>query len=447
MFAWRSALAVLAAAAWFPPAFAANSTPDTSAFLHILGVLDKAESARFDLGKQLFEQDWAIAPGPHPGFDGLGPLFNRLSCDGCHTRAGRGEPPREPDHPMISMTIKLSVPGTDANGGPKPHPLYGDQLDRNAVAGVPIEGTALASYTGLEGKYVDGTPFSLRVPHYRFENLAFGPLGNDTLVSARVAPALVGLGLIDAVPDEAIKAIAAEEERDGTVHGRANLVWDMASHAMRIGRFGWKAGQPNVRQQNANAFNREIGVTSSLYPENDCTEVETACRTAAAEAPRHPKMTDEFLDATTFFLAHLAPPEPQSPASPDVERGAALFKSVGCVACHRPTLETGTGADARLAHLIIHPYTDLLVHDMGEGLADGRSEFKADGRSWRTAPLWGLGRLRSVNNHEFLLHDGRARGPAEAILWHGGEAEFAKEAFRQMSKTDRDALIAFLEQL
>jgi CxxC motif-containing protein (DUF1111 family) len=429
------------------PARAQEMLPGADASGETAGRLGNEQPEKFFLGRTLFESDWSIAPGPKAGFDGLGPLFSRLSCDGCHTHAGRGEPPQSPDFPMISMTVRLSVPGTTAEGGPRPHPVYGDQLDRNAVAGVPIEGRASVSYTENEGQYADGAVYSLRTPHYRFEALAYGPLGSDTLVSVRIAPSIVGLGLIDTVPDREIEVIAAEEARNGRVHGRPNRVWDLTVRGLRVGHLGWKAGQPSLRQQNANAFNRDIGITNPLYPVNDCTEIEKECLAAAAASPRKPKIDDEFLDAATFYVAHLAPPLPRDQDRPAVRQGAALFEQAGCVACHRPTLEGGSSPDPDLANKTIHPYSDLLLHDMGDGIADGRPEFAADGRSWRTAPLWGLGLIKSITGHEFLLHDGRARGPAEAILWHGGEAEAAKEAFRRMTKDERDALIAFLESL
>ena len=196
----------------------------------------------------------------------------------------------------------------------------------------------------------------------------------------------------------------------------------------RLAGFGWKAGAPGLEQQVANAFNRDIGITNPLYPQNDCTQVERACRAAAAAAPRHPKIGEDFLAAVTFFVARLAPPAPRRPEEPEVKRRRGAVQPAGCGACHRPALETGDDPDPALAHQLIHPYTDLLLHDMGAGLADKRPEYKAGGSSWRTAPLWGLSAAKSVSDHEFLLHDGRARGPAEAILWHGGEAAAAREA-------------------
>ncbi len=430
-----AALGLLAWSASAQPA----ATPEDG-FRRTLGRLAGDRLAAFLLGRQLFENDWAIAPGPKPGLDGIGPMFNRLSCDGCHTLAGRGEPPRAPDFPMIGMVVTLSLADKSANAAPRPDPAYGRQLDRNAVAGVPPEGQVFVSFAEEPGRYADGETYSLRRPHYRFAELAYGPLAKDTLFSVRVAPQLAGLGLLEAVPEASLLAT------EGTAKiGQPNRVDAVGEAKRALGRFGWKAGQPTLRQQIASAFTLDIGITNPLYPENDCTAAELACRAAAATATRHPKLDAARLDAVVFYVAHLAPPARRNEEDPAVRQGETLFAEAGCAACHRSTLETGADADPDLARRTIHPYSDLLLHDMGEGLADGRPEFAASGRSWRTAPLWGLGQIAIVNGHEFLLHDGRARGPAEAILWHGGEAEGAREAFRRMTKPERAALVAFLE--
>jgi CxxC motif-containing protein (DUF1111 family) len=433
----RLALLGLALALGAAPAAPLPIAPE-DAFRQPLGPLTEDQRARFALGKQLFENDWALAPGPRPGLDGIGPFFDRLSCDGCHTLAGRGEPPRAPDFPMVGMIVRLSIPGHAANGAPLPHPAYGYQLDRNAVAGVPIEGQAFVRYSEEPGRYADGARYSLRRPHYRFAELGYGPLGKSTLISVRVAPQLAGLGLLEAVPDAALITSG---------RGAPNRVAAVGASALALGRFGWKAAVPSLRQQIASALTLDIGITNPLYPANDCTAVERACLAMAAAATRHPKIEAARLEAIVFYIAHLAPPARHHLDAPSVRTGERLFAQAGCAACHRPTLVTGDAADPLLAHRTIRPYSDLLLHDMGAGLADGRPEFAASGRSWRTPPLWGLGQIAIVNGHEFLLHDGRARGPAEAILWHGGEAKSARDAFRALSKEERVALLTFLDSL
>ncbi len=401
----------------------------------------------FFFGNRLFNTNWVIAPSSTTTFDGLGPTFNRVSCSGCHLRDGRGQPPAQPGEEMLSMLVRLSVPGTAEDGGPKPHPAYGDQLNDRAIPGVKPEGRAVIAWQEEPGRYGDGESYSLRRPVLSFVDLAYGPLGRDTMVSARAAPAVIGMGLLEAVPDETLLALADPDDRDGDgISGRVNRVHDVLSGKTAIGRFGWKANVPGIRQQIAMAAIGDIGLTTSIFPEQNCPPVQTACR--AAETGGAPEISDEFLDRLELYSQTLGVPARRNVDDPPVRRGEALFSEIGCAACHRTTLRTGNHPTRPyLSDQTIHPFTDLLLHDMGEGLADGRPDFLATGSEWRTPPLWGLGLLRVTNKHEFLLHDGRARGPAEAILWHGGEAEATKERFRTLPKPDRAALVAFLRSL
>jgi len=401
----------------------------------------------FFFGNRLFNTNWVIAPSSTESFDGLGPIFNRVSCSGCHLRDGRGQPPVEPGGPMLSMLVRLSLPGADAHGGPRPHPVYGDQLGDRAIPGVKPEGRAVLTWSETEGRFPDGERFTLRAPQLRFADLAYGPLGRDILTSVRVAPAVIGLGLLEAVPEATIRALADPEDRDGDgISGRVNMVWDIAAGGPALGRFGWKANAPNLRQQNAAAAQGDIGLTTTLFPDQSCSAAQAACRRATAGGT--PEVSDEFLDKLTFYTQTLAVPARRTAADAAVRRGEALLTALGCAVCHRPTLMTGPHPTVPLlSNQTIHPFTDLLLHDMGEGLADGRPDFLASGREWRTPPLWGIGLVRAVNDHGFLLHDGRARGLVEAILWHGGEGEAARNRFMALPKAERDALIAFLESL
>jgi CxxC motif-containing protein (DUF1111 family) len=213
-----------------------------------------------------------------------------------------------------------------------------------------------------------------------------------------------------------------------------------------LGRFGWKANQPSIEQQSAGAFLGDIGLTSPLFPEQNCTAVQEACR--AAPTGGDPEVDQEKIDAVTFYARYLAVPARRDADDSTVRHGEALFAAIGCASCHFTTLVTGDLDDApALSAQRIHPYTDLLLHDMGTDLADDRPDYEADGREWRTPPLWGLGLIATVNRHTLLLHDGRARGVAEAILWHGGEGETARETFRNLPREDRAALVRFLESL
>ncbi|HQY73293.1 MAG TPA: di-heme oxidoredictase family protein [Aestuariivirga sp.] len=407
----------------------------------------KRHQRPFSFGNRLFNTNWVEAPGSVKAFDGLGPMFNRVSCSGCHTRDGRGRPPENNRGPMDSMLLRISIPGKDAKVGVVPHSVYGDQISERAILHVEPEGRAEISYTERPGTYGDGEKFSLRQPRYAITDLKYGDLGKDVMVSPRVAPAMVGLGLLQSVPDETLLALADPDDADGDgISGRANEVWDALAGKKSLGRFGWKANQPNLRQQNAGAAVGDIGIATSMAEAQNCTPAQFDCVKAINGGA--PEMSDEFLDKLTLYTMTIAVPAQRNANDPVVKQGEELFRAMGCASCHMPTLQTKSVEHfSELENQTFHPFTDLLLHDMGEGLADNRPDFEATGREWRTPPLWGLGLIPVVNKHDFLLHDGRARGAAEAILWHGGEAEAAREAFRNAAKPERDALIAFLNSL
>lgn len=401
----------------------------------------------FFVGNALFNRRWVTAPSSTVGSDGLGPVFNARSCSSCHFHDGRGRPPIEPDESFIGLLFRFSIPGAAADGGPLEDPVYGGQLNQAAIIGVPPEGRATVAYSELPGTYADGDPFTLRTPAYDFVDLAFGPLNQNILVSPRTAPFIFGLGLLSAVDEATVVAGADPDDSDGDgISGRPNRVWDRRLQQMVLGRFGWKANQPSIEQQTAGAFLGDIGITSSLFPEQNCTAAQTACLDAPSGGD--PEIDQQKIDSVTFYTRYLAVPARRDVDDPEVRRGEALFEQIGCAACHVSTLMTGRVADApALSDQRIHPYTDLLLHDMGPNLADDRPDFDADGREWRAPPLWGIGLIATVNRHTLLLHDGRARGFAEAVLWHGGEGEAARERFRTLPREDRAALIRFLESL
>ncbi|WP_428268345.1 di-heme oxidoredictase family protein [Haliangium sp.] len=415
------------------------------AYSHPLPGLDGDQERAFFRGKALFRDGWVAAPSSTQTRDGLGPLFNARSCVACHARDGRGRPPVD-DERLLSILFRLSVPGTSAIGGPVGDPTYGGQLQPYGLSGLDGDGDVRIDYEEVAGTYGDGTAYSLRRPRYELVDLAYGPASADVLVSPRVAPAMHGLGLLEAVSEDDIVALADEDDADGDgISGRPNYVWDVESEAMTLGRFGWKANQPSLLQQSAGAFNGDIGITSRLFPTDDCTAGQTACVDAANGGD--PELVDGFLDDVAFYARTLAVPGRRAWDDPEVLAGKELFSDFGCAGCHTPLLRTGPSDTAALAEQDIRPYTDMLLHDMGEELADHRPDFLADGREWRTAPLWGIGLIPVINQHQFLLHDGRARGLAEAILWHGGEAEDARERFRTASADERAQLITFLESL
>ena len=415
-----------------------------TAFTFLAANARKEHQRDFFFGNRLFNTNWVIAPASVKSFDGLGPYFNRVSCSGCHTQDGRGRPPLVPGEPLNSMLIRLSIPNAS---GSAPHPIYGDQLSESAIAGLMPEGKTKITYEAVPGSFGDGTAFELQRPRYEITALTSGQLGSDIMLSPRVAPQVIGLGLLEAVPEAQLLAQAdpQDENRDG-ISGRLNNVPDPLSNELVIGRFGWKANQPNLTVQNAGAAFGDIGLTNAFHPRENCTSEQFECL-AAAKAPEL-DISDKFLEKLTLYTRLLAVPAQRNFNDPQVERGEALFNSFGCAACHTPTLKTdSTALLPELANQTFHPFTDLLLHDMGEGLADGRPDFEASGNEWRTPPLWGIGLIKTVNGHDRLLHDGRARGAAEAILWHGGEGTKSKEAFRNAQKVDRDALLAFLNSL
>ena len=403
----------------------------------------------FQFGNRLFNTNWVQAPGSVKSFDGLGPLFNRVSCAGCHTFDGRGRPPENAGDLMDSMLVRLSISGEGPHGGPLPHPAYGTQLSDRAIRGVRPEGRAIITYEEVTGAYGDGTPYSLRKPSLDFIDLAYGPM-DGVFSSARVAPQVIGMGLLESVTDATLLALADPDDADGDgVSGRVNRVWSAAAGEMRIGRFGWKANAASVLDQSAEAALGDIGLTTSILPLQNCSAVQADCRAAYDQGPAEgPEISEMFLSRLVIYMQTLAVPRQRDETNPQVARGLAVFRASGCASCHIPTLETGPDATLpELANQTFHPFTDLLLHDMGSGLADGRPDFEASASEWRTPPLWGLGLIQQVNGHTLLLHDGRARGFAEAILWHDGEGAAAREAFRTAAKSDREALIAFLKSL
>lgn len=446
MIPWRGVVALLAfglamagRAADPSPADWQVADAGRDAFLRPMAGLDEAERERFFHGRSLFNQSWVVAPARDAQADGLGPLYNRLACVSCHGRNGRGVAPEAPSERMQSMLLRLSVPGRTGGGGPRPHPAYGDQFNEEAIPGVRPEGRAVLRWVESRRRLPDGTVVALRRPVVSFRELGYGPLG-ALRVSPRVGQQVVGMGLLDAVPESTLRAMEAQAQPDG-VRGRIN---HLAGNA--AGRFGHKANMPDLRAQIAGAFLGDLGITSPLHPEENCTAAQTACRRVPNGG--RPELDAAGLEDVTFYLAHLAVPARRDEDDPRVRDGERLFLAAGCASCHRPRLRTGDAPGfPRLAGLEIAPYTDLLIHDMGAGLADGRPDFQAGGRDWRTPPLWGIGLTRTIGEVERYLHDGRARSLDEAILWHGGEARPARRRFEHMSRAERAALLAFLGSL
>ncbi len=419
-----------------------------TAFAQPVTNLDRTRRRIFAFGDHLFNTQWVEAPSSVSTLDGLGPLFNRNSCAGCHVRDGRGRPPLPGENRMLSKLIRLSIPGQNEHGAPLPHPIYGGQLQEQGILGVAAEGKTQITWHEEAHNFADGTPFSLRRPTYEFTDLAYGSLGEKTLFSPRVAPPVFGLGLLENIPEAEILSHADPDDRDGDgISGRPNYVWNIEQESTSLGRLGWKANQPTLKQQTAGAFNGDIGITTSLDPNSNCSDLQSECQEESTFGDQ-PEVSDEFLDKAIAYVSLLAVPARRNIDNPQAQAGERLFYAANCAACHLPQSLTGENSEhSELNNKVIHPYTDLLLHDMGEDLADNRPDFEANGQEWRTPPLWGIGLVKTVNDHTFFLHDGRARNLMEAVLWHGGEASSSKEFVLNLSPEDRDNLMAFLRSL
>lgn len=424
----------------------------------------------FKLGNGLFKKLWVAAPASTIASDGLGPLYNARSCQRCHLKDGRGHPPASPGDSAVSMILRLAVPAADGPAlSTAPEPTYGAQLQDFAVLGHPAEGRFTLRYEEIPVRLSDGETASLRKPLYGLADLAYGPAAAEVLISPRVAPPMIGLGLLEAIPEADLLARADPDDADGDgVSGRARRVASAALGREAIGRFGLKAAAATLTDQSAEAFFGDMGLSTPQRPEGwgECTARQPNCRGAAhGGSAQHGgvEVSAEALDLVAFYARNLAVPPRRDVGDPAVLRGKRIFYESGCIRCHTPKHVTHRFAPAETrggggvadwpeqSFQLIWPYTDLLLHNMGPGLADGRPEGAGDGlatgREWRTAPLWGIGLTETVSGHSQFLHDGRARTLLEAVLWHGGEAAAARERVVSMPKADRAALIRFLESL
>ena len=424
----------------------------------------------FTLGNGFFTKMWVSSPSSTLVSDGLGPLFNARSCQSCHIKDGRGHPPENATDNDVSIFLRVSVPVTGTQDMSEieaylhsidpdtqrsaPHPVYGGQMQDEGVLGHVAEYDFEVSYEDIEVPLSDGEAASLRAPSYTAGNLGYGPLSDDTMLSPRVTQQMIGLGLLEAIP---VADILAQEDPDDAngdgISGRAQFVWSDETDQIMLGRFGHKAGKPTVREQSAAAFAGDIDISTPIFPapSGDCTSAQTDC----IAAPNGTSGTDEGfeidtegLDLVTFYARNLAVPARRNVDDPQVLRGKEVFYQSGCTSCHTPKYVTERLVDQpEQSFQLIWPHTDLLLHDMGEGLADHRPEGRANGYEWRTPPLWGIGMTETVSGHTYFLHDGRARSLLEAVLWHGGEAQAARNSVVDLPATDRAALITYLESL
>ena len=445
------------------PELVARSGGMTTAFDHTARAfgltarnINDYERQIFADGADLFEVEWAIDANIE--FGGLGPHFVTNSCSTCHVTDGRAAGPTGDGELPNGFIVLL------ADTDPETRRHYGEQLTAQAH-GVAAEGHLEVSYSEVAGTFADGENYSLRHPTYT-PVVTDGPLPDGVVLRPRIAPHLSGLGLLELIPTSDVLANADPEDLDGDgVSGRAGVAIELLSGDSVLGRFGWNATQPSVEQQTATALFGDLGLTSRYFPSETCDNGGLCERQGRPVSEYYTpagfggdlegsdgyefygEVSDEALYKLSHYARTLAVPAVRDVEDPEVQRGWELFNTIGCSACHVSSFTTSVGQVQGLSLQQISPYTDLLLHDLGEGLSDQTVGGDPVTVEWRTPPLWGIGLFETVNGHTDLLHDGRARNLTEAILWHGGEAEHSATAFKELSAADRTALIRFLEAL
>jgi len=405
------------------------------AFSYKIKGMSADQNLDFFVGNSFFNQNWVESPSSTTARDGLGPLLNTASCSACHFRDGRGAP-----YSGQGLLIRLSESANVAD------PVYGDQFQDHGISTAAREGDIEISYSYTSGTYGDGTPYTLRIPHYSLTNLNYGPMSSSVMMSPRVGGQMIGLGFLENIDESDILAHADEYDADGDgISGRPNYAFDVYHQTTMLGRFGWKANTPTVATQVAAAFNGDIGIKTSYFPNENHSSSQSLDGLADGGTV---EIDNDDLEKVILYSRTLGVPIRRNQSDFDVMMGEKIFKDLSCIKCHVDSYTTGNNGDIEpQKNVVIRPYTDLLLHDMGDELADNRPDQLANGNEWRTQALWGLGMIESVNGHTFLLHDGRARSIEEAILWHGGEAEGAREAFKALPKEDRFQLMKFLNSL
>ncbi|WP_227681874.1 di-heme oxidoreductase family protein [Psychrobacter glacincola] len=439
--------------------------------------LTASRKGHFFIGNAFFRQPWVIAPASTDSRDGLGALFNVAACQSCHVKDGRGHAPMTSDDDADSLLIRLAMPATTDEQRQQlqnsliekvVHPMYGGQLQDRGIQGVPAEARIAVQWTDKPVTFADGHIETLRAPTFNLTKPGYGAFDDDLMVSPRVALPMIGLGLLEQIPDEAIKKQAVDNKNstNGDISGKFNWVMDPQTGKHALGRFGWKAGQTKLITQNQSAFNEDMGLTSNIRPHESCMPTQTACMNATTGADEQGngkspvEVNDEVAKFVEFYTRNLAVPHRRDADDQLVLAGKKRFYEMGCQSCHTPRYQLPKTDDDHLEQhgQVIYPYTDLLLHDMGDDLADRtiagklpakniQVEFLANSYEWRTPALWGIGLAQTVDPQATFLHDGRARTLMEAVLWHGGEAQKQQQKVLKLDKQGRSELNAFLQSL
>ena len=439
--------------------------------------LTASRKGHFFIGNAFFRQPWVIAPASTDSRDGLGALFNVAACQSCHVKDGRGHAPMTSDDDADSLLIRLAMPATTDEQRQQlqnsliekvVHPMYGGQLQDRGIQGVPAEARIAVQWTDKPVTFADGHIEKLRAPTFNLTKPGYGAFDDDLMVSPRVALPMIGLGLLEQIPDEAIKKQAVDNKNrtNGDISGKFNWVMDPQTGKAALGRFGWKAGQTKLITQNQSAFNEDMGLTSNIRPHESCMPTQTACMNATTGADEQGngkspvEVNDEVAKFVEFYTRNLAVPHRRNADDKLVLAGKKRFYDMGCQSCHTPRYQLPKTDDDHLEQhgQVIYPYTDLLLHDMGDDLADRtiagklpakdiQVEFLANSYEWRTPALWGVGLAQTVDPQATFLHDGRARTLMEAVLWHGGEAQKQQQKVLKLDKQGRTELNAFLQSL
>ena len=442
--------------------------------------LPASRKGSFFIGNAFFRQPWVIAPASTDSRDGLGALFNVAACQSCHVKDGRGHAPLTAESDADSLLIRLAMPATTDEQRKQlqnsliekvAHPIYGGQLQDRGIQGVPPEAHIAVQWTDKAVTFADGHVETLRQPTFKLTKPGYGAFDDDLMVSPRIALPMIGLGLLEQIPDADIKKQAVSNQKfadknGSLIRGKFNLAMDPQTGKVGLGRFGWKAGQTKLVTQNQSAFNEDMGLTSRIRPTESCTPMQTACLKATTGADdqgdgKPPvEVSDDVVKFVEFYTRNLAVPHRRNAEDKLVLAGKKRFYDMGCQSCHTPRYQLPKTDDDHIEQhgQVIYPYTDLLLHDMGDNLADrtiagklppksAQVEFLANSYEWRTPALWGIGLAQTVDPQATFLHDGRARTLMEAVLWHGGEAAKQQQQVLKLDKKGRAELNAFLNSL